>query len=305
MKRAAGTTMTTRMVRGEDREDDRVSHRSRVRVLVLAGRCGGAARRAAVRAAESVRGAQEDGVHRAGREPRGVRGVGLALYVAALAGVGGWGGAHQIAVLAFAALAGLGISVLSKRQGTDTAIGIVLAVCMAVGFELYRLAAGVAARDPAVGAPPGIEDVLFGSVLNVTPGAAVATGLAAAIELGGLWWIRRPLTAWAFDEQTAGSLGVSGGRVRALLLLMLSVAVVATMQIAGVVLATAMLIVPGVAGLSMGRSLRGAIGWSVVSAVLGVAFGLVVTFEFGVQPGPSVVLVLVALMVAGRLVGRG
>ena len=93
--------------------------------------------------------------------------------------------------------------------------------------------------------------------------------------------------------------------VRALLLLMLSVAVVATMQIAGVVLATAMLIVPGVAGLSMGRSLRGAIGWSVVSAVLGVAFGLVVTFEFGVQPGPSVVLVLVALMVAGRLVGRG
>lgn len=231
-------------------------------------------------------------------------GVGLALYGAALLGVGGWGGWHQAAVLVFAAGAGLGISVLSKRQGTDTAIGIVLAVCMAIGFELYRLAAGVAARDASVGTPPGIEDVLFGSVLNVTAGAAVATGVASLLVLGTLWWIRRPLVAWSFDEATAGSLGVSGGRVRALLLLMLSVAVVATMQIAGVVLATAMLIVPGVTGLALGRTLRGAIVWSVVCAVAGVATGLVVTFEFGVQPGPSVVLVLVALMITGRLAGR-
>lgn len=231
-------------------------------------------------------------------------GVGLVLYLAALAGNGGWGGLHQLAVLGFAAVAGLGISVLSRRQGTDTAIGIVLAVCMAVGFELYRLAAGLSARDPSIGRPPGIEDVLFGSVLNVTVGGAVGTGVATAIVLGVLWWVRRPLSAWAFDESTAGSLGINGDRMRALLLLMLSVSVVATMQIAGVVLATAMLIIPGVIGLELGRTMRGAAMWSVASAVAGVAVGLVVTFEFEVQPGPSVVLVLVVLMVLGKVLGR-
>ena len=231
-------------------------------------------------------------------------GVGLALYVAAIAGTGGWSGWHQLAVLVFAAAAGLGISVLSKRQGTDTAIGIVLAVCMAVGFELYRLAAGVAARTPGVAGPPGIEDVLFGSVLNVTTGGAVATGIAAFLVLGSLWFVRRPLTAWAFDDATAGSLGIRGERMRALLLLMLSVAVVATMQIAGVVLATAMLIIPGVIGLSWGRTIRGAVVWSVVSAVLGVVVGLLVTFELGVQPGPSVVLVMVGLMLIGSGIRR-
>lgn len=231
-------------------------------------------------------------------------GVGLALYVAAIAGTGGWSGWHQLAVLVFAAAAGLGISVLSKRQGTDTAIGIVLAVCMAVGFELYRLAAGVAARTPGVAGPPGIEDVLFGSVLNVTTGGAVATGIAAFLVLGSLWFVRRPLTAWAFDDATAGSLGIRGERMRALLLLMLSVAVVATMQIAGVVLATAMLIIPGVIGLSWGRTIRGAVVWSVMSAMLGVVVGLLVTFELGVQPGPSVVLVMVGLMLIGSGIRR-
>ena len=230
-------------------------------------------------------------------------GVGLALYLSALAGSGGWGSAHQLAVLLFAALAGLGISVLSRRQGTDTAIGIVLAVCMAAGFELYRLAAGIAARDARVPSPPGIEDVLFGSVLNVTVAGAIGTAVAALLVLTALWWMRRPLTAWAFDEATAGSLGIHGDRMRSLLLLMLSVAVVATMQIAGVVLATAMLIIPGVIGLRLGGTMRRAIAWSVASAVSGVAVGLVVTFEFEVQPGPSVVLTLVLALLASGLAG--
>lgn len=232
-------------------------------------------------------------------------GVGLVLYLGALAGSGGWGGWQQVAVLVFAAGAGLGISVLSRRQGTDTAIGIVLAVCMAAGFELYRLAAGIAASDARVPSPPGIEDVLFGSVLNVTVGGAIGTGVASIVVLGVLWWVRRPLIAWAFDEATAGSLGIRGERMRSLLLLMLSVAVVATMQIAGVVLATAMLIIPGVIGLGLGRSVHRAVAWSVASAVVGVAVGLVVTFEFGVQPGPSVVLALVAMMLVSRAFRRG
>lgn len=231
-------------------------------------------------------------------------GVGLVLYFSALAGSGGWGWWQQFAVLLFAAGAGLWISVLGRRRGTDTAIGIVLAVCMAAGFELYRLAAGIASRDARVPNPPEIEELLFGSVLDVSAAGAIGSGIAAVVVLLTLWWVRRPLVAWAFDEATAGSLGINGGRVRSLLLLMLAVAVVTTMQIAGVVLATAMLVLPGVIGLAIGRTLRGAVVWSVLAGLVGVSVGLVLTFEFGVQPGPSVVLVLAVLMLVSKLAGR-
>lgn len=227
-------------------------------------------------------------------------GVGLALYGASLLGIGGWGPGMQAAVVVFAVAAGLWISVLSRRRGTDTAIGIVLAVCMAVGFVLYRLAADrMAARGMA--APPGIENVLFGSVLSVGWVGVAATGVATIGVLTSIWWIRRPLIAWAFDEATAGSFGVNGARMRAVLLVLLSVAVVATMQIAGVVLATALLVLPGAIGLQISAKMRTVVFASLIAALVGVAGGLIVSFEFGVQTGPAIVLALVALFVLAKV----
>jgi zinc transport system permease protein len=231
-------------------------------------------------------------------------GVGLALYGGALLGMSGWTGSMQAVVVVFSVSVGLWISALSRGRSTDTAIGIVLAACMAIGFVLYRLAAGVlATRGSPV--PPGIDDVLFGSVLRVGWGGVWATGVATLGVIGALWWIRRPLIAWAFDEATAGSLGVSRAMMRSALLVLLSVAVVATMQIAGVVLATALLVLPGVIGLGAGARLSTVIAVSFVSAVLGVCGGLVLSFEFGVQTGPSIVLVMLAVFVLARLARRG
>ncbi len=226
-------------------------------------------------------------------------GVGLSLYVASLLGIGGWGLGMQASVVVFAVAAGLWISVLSRRRGTDTAIGIVLAVCMAAGFVLYRLAADqMAERNMA--APPGIENVLFGSVLSVGWAGVGATGLATVGVLASMWWIRRPLIAWAFDEATAGSFGVSGARMRALLLVLLSIAVVATMQIAGVVLATALLVLPGAIGLQISARIHTVVVVSLLAAVAGVVCGLVVSFEFGIQTGPAIVLALVGLFALAK-----
>ncbi len=226
-------------------------------------------------------------------------GVGLTLYGAALLGVGGWNPIMQACVACFAVAAGLWIAVLSRRRGTDTAIGIVLAVCMAIGFVFYRLAADRSTQR-GLPPPPGIEDVLFGSVLGVGPAGASITALAALAVLAALWWIRRPLLAWAFDESTAGSFGVNGERMRAALLVMLSVAVVATMQVAGVVLATALLVLPGAIGLRLSTNLRTVVAASLAAALAGVLGGLVVSFEFGTQAGPSIVLTLAGLFMLTR-----
>ncbi len=231
-------------------------------------------------------------------------GVGLVLFIAALAGVGGWGTGRQSLVAVFAVGSGLAIALLSRRGETDAAIGIVLAVCMAVGFALYRLAAGEL-RSRGLPPPPGIEDVLFGSVLSVGWADVWATGAVTAVVLGCLWWSRRPMLAWAFDGATAGSLGINGDRMRAVLLVLLSLAVVATMQVAGVVLATAMLVLPGVIGLAVSARLRTVVVVSLVAALVGVVGGLVASFELGkngIQTGPAIVLVLAVVFAVVRAV---
>lgn len=230
-------------------------------------------------------------------------GVGLTLYGAALLGAGGWNPGMQACVALFAVGTGLWISVLSRKRSTDTAIGIVLAVCMAGGFVFYRLAADRMARR-GLPAPPGIEDILFGSVLGVGPVGAVVTGVAAAGVLIVAWWVRRPMLTWAFDESTAGSFGVDGERMRAVLLVLLSIAVVATMQVAGVVLATALLVLPGAIGLRISENLRTVVVVSLAAGVAGVLGGLVISFEFAVQTGPAIVLMLAVLFVLARAAPR-
>ena len=224
-------------------------------------------------------------------------GVGLAA-VLGLAGGGlsllGYG-----VVGVFCIGAALAIGALEERRGggLDTAIGVVLVASMALGSVLLHASAG--RPGPA---PPAWESILFGSVAGVgwaDAAAAWAGGIVLALLL---WWFRRPLWFWAFDENAAEAFGVSTGRLRALSLVMIAAAVVIAMKLVGVVLATALLVLPGAIGLRLSSRLGIVMAWSVVVAVLGVLIGMVVSFEFDALPGAAVVLTLTAVYLVVRTV---
>lgn len=220
-------------------------------------------------------------------------GVGLAMALGLGAGqAGDW---RVLAVVAVACVgAALGIASLSDRKGVnaDTAIGIVLVTAMALGFVLIQHAAGaMRARGQTPGF--GVESVLFGSVLAVRWSDVAIAGVVVAGELAVLWWCRRGLLFWAFDEVGAASCGVRVGGARTLLLVLLALAIVVTTRLAGVVLATALLVLPGATALRCSARWWPVVGLSAAVGVLGLVVGLVVSFELDWPPGPAIVLVQV------------
>ena len=230
-------------------------------------------------------------------------GVGIALAIGSATGnrVGrGW---MLVAVGVFSVAAALGIARLGRatRGRADTAIGIVLASSMALGFVLY----GYASRHAPAGANmPGIESVLFGDILAVRWGAALgAVGLLAAVALG-VWWMRRGLIMWGFDEHGAAVSGVRTGRVASVFMVMLGIAIVAAVQLAGVVLATAVFVLPGASALRLSSRLAVVLAWSVVLGVLGAAGGIVLGFELDWAIGPSIVLAQCAVFGVCVALGR-
>lgn len=238
------------------------------------------------------------------------------LGVAAACGVLGVGlsagafVAQYAIVLAFCIASGLLIAQMTRRAGdgrgaargvdeADTAIGIVLVASMSLGAILLHQFSRTTVSW---------ESFLFGSILDVAlPDALVAWCVAIATLLT-LWWVRRPLLFWAFDGASARAMGVSERGMSLLLLTLLALATVTAMKLAGVVLATAMLVLPGATALRLSRRLAPVLALAMGCALLGVLGGLLLSFELDWLPGASIVTVLTLLFVLAwcwsRLVRR-
>lgn len=222
-------------------------------------------------------------------------GVGLAAVLARLASDGLSMPVQFGIIFVFCLGAALVISWLSARgsmrgQGLepDTAIGIILVSSMALGAVLIQRARSTQQW----------ESFLFGSIYGVDwPDAQIAWAMTVVVLLA-LFFARRKLLFWAFDEPAAAAWGVSGRWMGVLLMTLLALATVTAMKLAGVVLATAMLVLPGTIALKLGRSLGLVTLLSLIAAVVGVVGGLVASFEFDLLTGPSVVLVLTGMFAA-------
>lgn len=193
---------------------------------------------------------------------------------------------------AFCVLTAVAIGRLSRRKEVraDTIIGVFLVASMALGAMLLALRA----RNPDAGPPPSWEGLLFGSIIAVTWTDAILAWAVALATCITLWSARRRTLFWAFDEPGAEASGVRVGAIRVLVLALLAIAIVTAMKLAGVVLATALLVLPGAIALRLSRRLAPVFLLSTLSALLGLALGLVLSFESDLPPGASIVGVLTA-----------
>ena len=181
----------------------------------------------------------------------------------------------------------------------DAAIGIALVGSMALGALLLFWRS----RQGGDMGGASIEGWLFGSILTVSATDAAAAWIVALGAMGAVLVERRRLVFWAFDEEAAEAFGVSALRSRTALMLTLAVTIVAAMKLAGVILVTALLVIPGAAALRMSDRLGAVFAWSVGVSVMGIGAGLGLSYRANLPPGPSVVMALVALLAGAWVIG--
>ncbi len=226
-------------------------------------------------------------------------GVGVAALLASL-GVLAAGAPQFLVIYLFCLAAALLIALMSRATPgrhspqADTAIGIVLVASMALGAILLKLARSGTSW----------ESFLFGSIVGVDwPDTAVALAVTLLV-LATLFLARRPLLFWSFDPPAAEAFGVGALGMNLLLLSLLALAIVTAMKLAGVVLATALLVLPGAVALALSTRLAVVLVLSALSAICGVVLGLFVSFEFDLLPGPAIVLALTLQYAATPLIRR-
>ena len=131
------------------------------------------------------------------------------------------------------------------------------------------------------------------------PAAAAGAGVGVLLLLAGHW---RCLVAMAVDEDLARVEGHNVGRARLVLMLLVALSVAVAMKVVGVMLITAMLVIPAAAARPLARTPE---QMALAASVIGgfaVLSGLVGSWHFDTPSGPSIVVAAVLLFVIARLV---
>jgi zinc transport system permease protein len=142
---------------------------------------------------------------------------------------------------------------------------------------------------------------LFGDILSVTRGdLAVIWGGAALVLALLVWRWDRLLTATLNDELAAAA-GIDPGRERLILTLALAVLVAVSLKVVGVLLITAMLIVPAAAARAFARTPEAMAGWAVAIGAVAALAGLAGSWHLDTPTGPSIVVAAVAMLLVANL----
>ena len=192
----------------------------------------------------------------------------------------------------------LAITQVAKRSrlGADAAIGVISTASFALGVALF-------AKFGTSG--PSFDNALFGSILGISTGQIVAIVAVSILSVGFIVLFYRPLLFSTFDPDVAQVSGVRVGWVEAGLMVVLSLAILATLTVIGVTLVAAMLVIPAVISRMMTDSFGRMLGLStIIGAVCGVV-GMYLSYFAGVPSGTMIVLVGAALFIIVLAITRG
>ncbi|MFE6613482.1 metal ABC transporter permease [Amycolatopsis sp. NPDC057786] len=184
-------------------------------------------------------------------------------------------------VFGFLAVALIGVVRDTSRVKEDAAIGIVFTTLFALGLVLISV-------TPS---QTDLNHIIFGNLLGVDTSDLLQIGVLGAITLTLLVLKRRDFTLYAFDPTHAHAIGLNPRVLGAALLGLLALTAVVALQVVGVILVVAMLIIPGATAYLLtdrfGRMLVIAPSFSVLAAVT----GLYLSYHLDTASGGMIVLV--------------
>jgi zinc transport system permease protein len=218
--------------------------------------------------------------------------LGVALAIAAgqmpMAGVGLIG--VSIAVLLFW---------LEKQRdlSTDTLLGILSHSALALGLIVLALI-------QSQGFNINLMTYLFGDLLAVDLSDIALMVGSVIIILLVFSQILSPLISISVNEDLARVDGVAVEKIRFIFMILLSMVIAVALKVVGILLITALLIIPAATARLFSKSPKQMVLISVLIAILAVVVGLFSSLTWDLPAGPAIVVSAAGLFFVSRVIVR-
>lgn len=178
------------------------------------------------------------------------------------------------------------------RTGGDVALAMLFYGGIAGGVLLIRIAGGTTTN---------LTSYLFGSIATVSSADVRYTIALAVVILAVGMGLRGPLFSLSHDEEFAKSTGLKVRTLNILVAVVAALTVSVSMRVVGVLLVSAIMIVPVAVAQLMSSSFTTTMHIAQVIGMLTCVAGLVLTYRVPASPGATIVIMLIGLYALAAL----
>lgn len=188
-----------------------------------------------------------------------------------------------LAVFLSAVMVTFGLRAVERKTNLakDTALGLLAHIVLATGlivtsqFESLQV---------------DLMGVLFGDILAISNLDLYMVGIGLLVIWGLIAWVWQDLLALSIDRELAIAEGVHVSRIEFLFSLAIAATIALSMKLVGLLLVTAMLIIPAAAAMGISRTPEQMVVFTGLISCFSVISGLIASLYIDIPTGPAIVV---------------
>ncbi len=199
-----------------------------------------------------------------------------------------------VSATVFAVFSALGIEFISKKADVreDSLIGIFWSFGMALGVIFIFIAPGYA---------PNLMGYLFGSLLTVSPGDIMMMMAVTVLVSGFFLLFYKVILFISFDQEYARTHKAPVQFINYLLISLVAATIVLSIKVAGIILVISLLTIPQTIANLFTKKFGNMMAISVLIAFLGTFAGLLISYNYNIPSGASVIMSLIFAFIIAKL----
>lgn len=212
--------------------------------------------------------------------------VGAGISHAAFGGVaiGFFTGLNPLfTAIIYSIMVAIGIEATGRKGGIseDVSIGVFYSVSMALGIALVSLSKAYNVD---------LFGYLFGNILAITEEDMLLTLIVTVTVSTAILLFLKELFLLTYNEELALVSGIRVRLLNTLFLISLSLSIVVSIRVVGIIMVSALLVIPGATARLFAKNLLSMIVLSCVVGIISVVLGLFISYEYDIAPGAGIVL---------------
>ncbi len=184
---------------------------------------------------------------------------------------------------------GIGLQKLrnSTKISGDAAIAVVLVTGLAFGIILVSSSGGFSVD---------LFSFLFGSILLISNEDAIMILTISAGIIATLVALQKQFLQLTFNEEQAKVSGLPVTLLSYAFVVLSAVTVVTSMRLVGILLISALVVIPNISAMVFGKGFKQTVGISMSISVVSVVVGILLSYYYNIAPSGIIVMVAVAIL---------